>query len=331
MRRALQPWSAYAPVLVVAVSVAASLVRWYLRGSSNIYTAFAKRFYVPDPDLQWRVSTQHPIWLGLDSCGALVVLAIVLAVGGVLIRRRESVQQSRARLVRGVAWGLAACSLVIPAAAFVSGWAPLDARETLLPTAAVLVEDGIAGSLDAPPGSYVVVTHAGTAVTARLSAGGEAFDARFGDVVGTWQGTPRDLRQPMRAEISVAAASVDTGVGERSKHAREGYLHADQFPRITVALDHVAAVRANGPREIAFRAPGTVALMGRTHPIEITGTLAKLDAAALARQGLAGVVLLVQADFTLPIHETALAPKAHDLDGDRIPVHVSLVLRHTGG
>ncbi len=331
MRRALQPWSAFAPALVVAVSFAASLVRWYFQGSSNIYTALAKRFYVPDPDLQWRVSSQHPIWLGLDICGVLVVLALALAAGGVLIRRRESTQQGRVRLPRAIASILAASSLVIPGAAFVSGWAPVEARETLVPTAAVLVEDGIAGSLEAPAGSYVVVNHAGTAVTARLSAGGEAFDARFGDVAGTWQGAPRDLRQPMRAEISVAAASVDTGVGERSKHAREGYLHADQFPRITVTLDRVAAVRANGPHEIAFRAPGTVTLMGKTHPIEITGTLAKLDAAALARQGLAGDVLLVQADFTLQIQQTALAPKAHDLDGDRIPIHVSLVLRHTGG
>jgi hypothetical protein len=45
---------------------------------------------------------------------------------------------------------------------------------------------------------------------------------------------------------------------------------------------------------------------------------------------LTGDVLLVQADFSITIRETALAPKSNDLDGERIPVHVSLVLRHTG-
>jgi polyisoprenoid-binding protein YceI len=195
----------------------------------------------------------------------------------------------------------------------------------------VRLETGIEGALDAPEGTYVVVPHAGTSVTAHLSAGGEAFDARFAsDITGTWHGAPRDLTRAMRADISVAAATVDTGIAERSKHAREGYLHADRFPRITVAIDRVTATRAISAHEVAFRAPGTVQLMGKAHAVEITGTLLQPDAAALQRLGLAGAVLLVQADFTLAIAETALAPDAHDFDGDRIPIHVSLVLRHTG-
>ena len=51
--------------------------------------------------------------------------------------------------------------------------------------------------------------------------------------------------------------------------------------------------------------------------------------AALARLGLTGDVLLVQADLALAIHETALAPDAGDFDGDRLPIHVALVLRRT--
>lgn len=326
--RAQQPWSPFAPLLLVVAALVASLTRWFLQDSRNVYTALSKRFYVPDSDLGWRVSTQHPIWLGLDACAVVVVLGLVLAVCGVVIRRYESARP-RMRLVRVMSWALASSSILIPAAAFASGPGPLHARDTLPATAAVLIEDGIEASLDAPEGTYVVVLHAGTAVTANLSAGGEAFDARFSGITGAWRGTPRDLGRPMHAEIDVAAASVDTGVGERSKHAREGYLHADKFPRISVTLDRAVAVRANGAHEVAFRAPGTASLMGRTHIIEITGTMAKLDAAALTRLGLAGDVLLVHADFTLPIRETALAPKAHDFDGERIPVHVSLVLRRT--
>jgi len=40
-------------------------------------------------------------------------------------------------------------------------------------------------------------------------------------------------------------------------------------------------------------------------------------------------VLLAHVDFSVAIHETALAPHAGDFDGDRIFVHASLVLRHT--
>lgn len=331
MRRTLHSWWSFAPTLVVAAALLASLIRWQVQGSGNLYTAIAKRFYVPDPDLGWRVSTQHPIWLGLEVCAAIIVVMLAVAALGVAIGRRATAHPVQARVLRVVSWALASVSVCVPVVAFASGPGPLHARDTLPASAAVLIEDGIDGALDAPGGSYAVVSHAGTAVTAHLSAGGEAFDARFGDVTGTWRGAPRDLRRPMHAAISVAAASVDTGVGERSKHAREGYLHADRFPRIEVALDRVAAVRASGSNEIAFRAPATVSLLGRTHAVEITGTLSKLDGAALARLGLAGDVLLVQADFALAIRDTALAPKAHDFDGERIPIHVSLVLRHTNG
>ena len=56
-------------------------------------------------------------------------------------------------------------------------------------------------------------------------------------------------------------------------------------------------------------------------------TLRRPDTTALARLGLRGDVLLVQADFALAIRETALAPDAGDFDGDSIPIHVSLILR----
>jgi polyisoprenoid-binding protein YceI len=324
--------SPFAPVLLPVAASIASLIRWHLQGSHNVYTALSKRFYVPDPDLGWRVSTQHPIWLGLDACAMIAAVALALAVATVVIHRRGHLCRTPVTILPFVSWSVALFTLTVPIAAFVSGPGPLHGRDTLPPSAAVLIESGIEGAIDAPNGSYAVVSHPGTSVTARLSAGGEAFDARFaGDVTGTWQGNPRDLSQPMHAEVGVAAASVDTGIAERSKHARDGYLHADKFPRITIAIDRVTAVRANGLQEVVFRAPGTVHLMGRSHSVEITGTLLKPDDAARGRLGLIGDVLLVQADFTLAINETALAPKSRDFDGDRIPIHVSLVLRHTGG
>jgi polyisoprenoid-binding protein YceI len=322
--------SLWAPVLLAVAALSASLFRWYLQGSHNVYTALAKRFYVPDLDLGWRVSTQHPIWLGLDACAGLTALALALAGVALVIHHRERARHGQMKLLRLASWVVASLSLAVPVAAFASGPGPLHGCDTLPASAAVLIETGIEGSLDAPEGRYVVVDHAGTSITARLSAGGEAFDARFSsDITGTWQGNPRDLGRRMHVDISVAAASVDTGIAERSKHAREGYLHADQFPRISVTIDRVIAVRKNGPQEIVFRAAGIAQLMDRSHSVEITGTVQKPDSAALGRLGLVGDVLVVQADFSLAIKETALAPDAHDFDGDRIPIHVSLVLRRT--
>jgi hypothetical protein len=133
------------------------------------------------------------------------------------------------------------------------------------------------------------------------------------------------------SEVSVDAASVDTGIDLRSKHAREEYLLADKYPRITLALDRVLAAGQAGANAIRFRAHGTLGLIGKTHSIEVTGTMKKPDAAALERLHLSGDVLLVQADLAVVIKDTALAKDAGDFDGDRIPIQVSLVMRHTSG
>jgi polyisoprenoid-binding protein YceI len=215
---------------------------------------------------------------------------------------------------------------------FASGAAPAGAVDALPESTIRGIESGIVGSLDAPTGRYEVVEHAGTSIVANLSAGKETFDARFGGGIrGAWQGNPKDLTQPIGGEVSVDASSVDTGVALRSTHAREEYLHVDKFPRISFAIDRVLAAKPSGPGALAFRAHGTLGLIGKTHSIEVTGTLKKPDAAALTRLGLSGEILLVQADFEIAIKETALAGDAGDFDGDRIPIHVSLVMRHTSG
>lgn len=328
--------SAFAPVVLPLAALIASLVRWLTQGSGNVYTALDKRFYVPDPDLGWRVSDQHPIWLGLEVCAIIAAIAGGLAVGGWIIRRREAKLGQRATLLRTAAWIVAAVPLVVPLAAFSSGSAPAGARD-ILPTATATsgpAVEGIAGSLELPAGRYEVVAHAGTSITAKPSAGGEEFDARFTkDVRGSWQGNPRDLRAPMHAEISVDAAAVDTGISQRSASARNDYLQVSKHPRITFTLDQLVAARPESAGQIAFRARGTLDLIGKTHAVDITGTLKQPDAAALARLGLpaTSAFLLATADFSIIIRETALAPDAGDFDGDRIPVHVSLVLRHTGG
>ncbi|MDB4962431.1 MAG: YceI family protein [Myxococcales bacterium] len=321
--------SPFAPVLLPLAALIASLVRWLIQGSGNLYTALDKRFYIPDPDLGWRVSSQHPIWLGLEVCAIIAATAIGLLIGGWVIRKLEARRGRRMTVLRVASWIVAVVPLAVPIAAFASGAGPIGGRDVLPAAQAVALETGISGALDAPAGSYTVVPHTGTAITARVSAGGEEFDARFiGDIKGTWDANPRDLAKPTRAEVSVATASVDTGIGERSKHAREGYLLAGTYPRLIFTLAELVAARQDTPNVIAFRARGTLALIGKVHPVEVTGTLSKPDAAGLARLGLSGDILLVNGSFSIPIRDTALAPDAGDFDGDRIPVFVSLVLRH---
>lgn len=318
-------------VLPLAALIGA-LVRWQMQGSRNVYTAIDKRFYIPDPDLGWRVSSRHPIWLGLEICAVIAAIAVALVVAGWVIRRREARRGRRATILRAASWIVAGLPLAVPIAAFASGSGPANGLDTLPAQQIQGIEAGIVGMIDAPAGRYEVVEHAGTAITAHLSAGHETFDARFGGGIrGFWQGDPRDLTKLVTADVSVETASVDTGIDERSKHAREAYLLAEKFPRITVAIDKVLAASQAGANTVAFRAHGTLGLIGKTHSVEVTGTLKKPDAAALGRLGLSGDVLLVQADLAIVIKETALAPDAGDFDGDRIPIHVSLVMRHTSG
>lgn len=324
--------SPFAPVVLPIIALIAALVRWQIQGSRNLYTAIAKRFYIPDPDLGWQVSPRHPLWLGLEVCAVIAAIAVAVAIAGWLIRRREARAGRRATILRAASWVAGAMPLAVPILAFASGGAPAGGLDTL-PAATIRgIEAGIVGIIDAPAGRYEVVPHSGTSITAHLSAGHETFDARFGgDIRGSWQGDPHDLTRPIGGEISVDAASVDTGIDLRSSHARDEYLQAARFPRITVALDRVIAASQAGANSIAFRAHGTLGLIGKTHSIEVTGTMKKPDAAALTRLGLAGDVLLVQADLAVVIKDTALASDAGDFDGDRIPIHVSLVMRHASG
>lgn len=328
----------FAPVVLTIAALLAALVRWQIQGSHNLYSAMTKRFYVPDPDLGWQISPKHPLWIGLELCAVIAAVAAALVVAGWFIRRREARLGHRATALRGATWLVGALPLALPILAFASGGGPPNAVDTLPASTIQGIEAGIVGIIDAPVGRYEVVAHPGTSITAHLSSGHETFDARFaGGIRGSWQGDPHDFTRPVTAEISVDAASVDTGITLRSTHAREEYLLADKFPKITVALDHVIAANQAGAGAIRFRAHGTLTLIGKTHSIEVTGTMKKPDAAALARLhvtdpgGPGGDVLLVQAEFPLVIKETALAKDAGDFDGDQIPIQVSLVMRHTSG
>ena len=193
--------SPFFPVGLSVAALLASLSRWFVQDSGNLYTALEKRFYIPDPNLGWRVSAAHPVWIGVDACAVVAALAIGLTIGGYVVRLRESRRSIRSSFLRAAAWTLGAIALLVPLAAFASGSRPSGGIDGLpLDVAPPLARNAIAGELDAPAGRYEVVQHEGTSITARLSAGGETFDARFaGDVEGFWRGDPHDLASPTTA------------------------------------------------------------------------------------------------------------------------------------
>jgi polyisoprenoid-binding protein YceI len=319
----------YAAAVLPLAALVAGVVRWVLQGSGNVYTAVEKRFYLPDRDLGWRVA-DGPLWLGLEVLAIIGGVLAAAIVAAWIIGRREAKTQQRWSLARAGLWIVAALPLAIPAYAFATGGRPAGAKDDLPSGAtAAAPTSGIEGGLDAPAGTYVPLAHDGTSLTAHLSAGGEAFDARFGGVAGSLTIDPKNLAAPVSGEITAKVETVDTGIALRSQHAREDYLKGATHPTVGFRLGQLVAARGDGPDVVAFRAKGTALLLGKEHPVEITGTLRALDAAGRQRLGIqAAAALIANADLALSIKETALAPDAGDFDGDRLPVHASLVLVH---
>lgn len=321
--------SPFAPLALPLLALVAGAARWLVQGSGNLYTALAKRFYVPDPDFGWREASARPVWLGLEVLALLAGVVAALLVAALWMQRRQRAGKST-KVLRTLAWVVSPLPLVVPILAFASGGAPAGAKDAL-PTGATAVapQTGIEGSLPLPAGTYEVLPHRGTVITAKIKAGGDTLEARFaGDPRGTWQVEPSDFARPMQAEVSVAAASIDTGIDLRTEHAKKDYLKVTEHPRIGFKLTRLIATRQDGPSLVAFRGLGQIELLGQQTEVEVTGNLVAAEAAQKGRLELPvdSAVVLVTASFVLPVTKTALTPG--DYDTDMFPVSVSLVLAH---
>ncbi len=321
--------SAFAPLALPLLALVAGAARWLVQGSGNLYTALAKRFYVPDPDFGWREASDRPVWLGLEALALIAGVAAAVLVAALWMRRRQSAGKST-KLLRTLAWVASPLPLIVPIVAFASGGAPAGAKEALpMGATAAAPQTGIEGALPLPAGEYELLAHRGTVVTAKIKAGGDDLEARFtGDPRGTWRAEPSDFSRPMQAEVSVAAASIDTGIDLRTEHAKKEYLKVAQHPRIGFRLTRLVAARQDGPSLVAFRGVGQIELLGQQTEVEITGNVMAADAAQKSRLELPvdREVVVVTASFLLPVTKTALSPG--DYDTDQFPVSVSLVLAH---
>jgi hypothetical protein len=327
--------SSYWAASLSLAALAAAVARWLVQGSGNVYTALTKRFYVPDPDLGWRVADGGPLWIGLEAIALIAAWTVFIAASAWILRfwaRRKDRGVPRVAVV--ALWVLAALPLPLPAYAFVTGLGPARAVEQLPEGASAQAPtSGIEGTLPLPAGTYNVIPHRGTSVTARVSAGKETFDARFGKgITGTWTLVPDDLATSAVAELQLDPTVVDTGITLRSQHARDEYLRSATYPRIKLRITRLVAARQDSPTHVAFRAEAALEFLGDTLTVEVTGNLRVPDDAGRQRLGFAAgaPVVLVDADLAVTVGGTRLREDADSFDSDRIPIHVSLVLTNSG-
>jgi polyisoprenoid-binding protein YceI len=320
-------WALIPPVLALAASVA----RWLLQGSNNLYTTSGKRFYLPDPDLGWRIAAESPVWLGLDIIAALAGFTAAQGAVAWFVRQREQTQGKTWTGGRRGLWGLSLVTLAVPILAFASGTRPEGAREALPAGVIGPAPGGFEGSLAGlPAGTYEVVPGSQSSITARIKAGGEEFDATFaGNLAGTVLFDPGNLDAPVSARVRVDAASIDTGTDMRSEHAAsEDYLDAAKYPEIALEIVRLTSTRQGASAsEIVFWADGALTLMGKRIEVPVQGTVKALDEAGRQRIGSTKPAIVVTAELTLVLAESPLSPK--DFNRDRIPIRAMLIMGQT--
>lgn len=325
------PRSPYWALALSGLALAASVARWLLQGSGNVYTTPGKRFYLPDPDLGWRIAPESPPWLGLDAVAALAVFTASLGVVAWFVRQRERTQGHLWKPARVALWAMAVVPLAVPLWAFSGGLAPAGAREDLPPGVIGPPPGGFEGSLAGlPAGTYELVPKSESSITARIKAGGEEFDTRFsGNLAATVTFQPARPEEPVVARVRVDTASVDTGVRMRSEHAAShDYLDAERFPEIALEIGKLTSSRQGvSPGELVFWADGTLTFMDKRIVVPVQGTVRALDEAGRQRIGSTKPAMVVAADFTLMVADTPLSPK--DFERDRIPVQAVLILTQT--
>jgi polyisoprenoid-binding protein YceI len=311
-----------------ALGIGAWALRWILQGGAVVWTDVARRFWLPDAALGWVESEGRWVWLGLD--GLVVALALLAATLGLTLGARRlargSERRRSARLLRSLA-ALGAGSLmlvpVLPMWALVSGLPP-ESAERLLPSnpSAAAPPQQTAGPFPVPGGRWVLVETPASHLVARIAAGGETFEGRFGPLSAELVLDAAVLERT-RATLRVPAASLDTGIELRNTHAR-GYLESETHASITLALPQIDFIRCQGA-SCAFSTSAELTLIGRAIPVTLTGTSVVIDEGTRRALGVtARHALLVTASFELPLALTPL--DRSDFDADTIPLSGRIVL-----
>jgi len=312
-------------------------VRWLIQGGDVVYTDIARPFWVADPLQGWVETADRWVWLGLEGLGA--VLGVVLGTLTMLFLARKVGNATVKKVATGASRlgaVVAMAAPVLPAWAFVSGMPPAGA-ERLLPlnvdTAPVArageaKPEGVSGFV-VPSGTWQVADSKANLLAARVTAGGETFDGKFGPISGEVVLMAERLGES-KATFSVPSASVDTGVELRNTHAQD-YLDAESHKTISLVIAKLDSVTV-GANEAsrAFSTEGELTIMGKALKLPVTGTLVLLTAAERTELGVTATeAILVNASFVLPVLKTPLDRKNFDVD--ELPLTVRLVIAPTAG
>lgn len=296
------------------------LLRYWQQGDSNVWTKSDMHLYVADQDLGWRRLDEGLPWLGLDSLAFLLLFSLLTLAAARFLRKRSSKTHQ-------ALWVGAGFSLLLPIWAFLGG-APIEAARTILPTqpseqAMKSIEGHLPGL---PAGRYEILMHKDTSIVTSLVAGGEAFDVRWSRMSGSIDFDPANLKETIEARFAVDATEVDSNLAERDEHIRD-YLESKRYPELALQLHRLLGTQANTPASVSLRADATLQLMGKAHPVLLTGQLSWLDPAAQARLAVSVQnLLLLKAHFTLDLASTAIKDPEDLFDSLEANIHVTLLL-----
>lgn len=317
------------------LGVALWTARWLMQGADTVYTDVARAFWVERTRGVWVETADRWVWLGVE--GLFAVLAVVVGTAAMLFISGRAPKPLIAKISTALSRVGAVVALVTPALpvwAFISGTPP-EGAERLMPLAPTPAPPsagaGASGAelalvpLGLPTGAWVLADTRTNLLAARVTAGGETFDAKFGPLSGSVD-LAEDLKSS-RAGFTVPSSSVDTGIELRNSHA-QGYLLADQHGTIGLSIAKLANVGPGADAESRnFETEAELSFMGKVLTVKVTGSLTSLSKEEMADFGVsAAQALLVKASFTLPLKATALDPKNFDTVQTQIPLTARLVL-----
>lgn len=141
---------------------------------------------------------------------------------------------------------------------------------------------------------------------------------RFHDIDGTLQLGDRDL-EGASVEVSIAAATIDTGIADRDRHLRSAdFLDVERFPRITFRGGSLTGSLDR------FELTGELSLHGVTRPValEVRFEGRGVLPGGGARIGFSATTTLDRRDFGLTWNQALEAGGV--LVGDEIAVQIEL-------
>ncbi len=173
---------------------------------------------------------------------------------------------------------------------------------------------------------WVVAPGDGSRIVFTSKAPLESFDGHTGQVSGSLEFDPQDLRAPLTFEIAVDLASFDTGNRKRNGHMRDNHLETGTYPRAWFRGGRVLETSA------ATLAPGGTATVRLGGELDLHGVVQPLVCEARLDRAADGTVT-VEAGFVIRLGDHAIdRPKFLVMKlADEQQVKVSLVLRPEAG